>query len=299
MRTVPVGLAASLASGVTTLCWCWRVARRDGVTLGFTDHDRDLAFAGVFYRAASAQSAGAVEARAGFAGGTAAVGGVLEHGAISEADIVKRLYDGATVELFRVDWSDPASRVRVWSGFLGDIARGELGFEAELRGRQATLERSIGRVFQRRCDAELGDVRCGVDVTQPTLRATGTVTGLIDARSFTTGSLSAFADGWFARGLLIWTGGANLGARCEVDAHRGGALAAVELLAPPAAAIAAGDVFQIDAGCDKRWATCKAKFANTVNFRGFPMMPGDDWLAAGPRSGDRNDGGSLWTGRNA
>ena len=30
----------------------WRVHRRDGVTLGFTSHDRDLWFGGVLHRAA-------------------------------------------------------------------------------------------------------------------------------------------------------------------------------------------------------------------------------------------------------
>ncbi len=39
MRTIPSALQAKLDSGVTTLCRCWIVTRRDGVVLGFTDHD--------------------------------------------------------------------------------------------------------------------------------------------------------------------------------------------------------------------------------------------------------------------
>ena len=35
---------AHLATGLTTLARCWRVVRTDGETLGFTDHDLDLAF---------------------------------------------------------------------------------------------------------------------------------------------------------------------------------------------------------------------------------------------------------------
>ena len=42
MRPVPEALRARLATGVTTLVHAWRIARRDGVTFGFTDHDRDL-----------------------------------------------------------------------------------------------------------------------------------------------------------------------------------------------------------------------------------------------------------------
>jgi uncharacterized phage protein (TIGR02218 family) len=300
MRTLPPALAAKLHSGVTTLCWCWRVARQDGVVLGFTDHDRALVFDGVTYVRASALASGALESESGFAGGTTSIVGVLSDDAITSGDIDKGRYEGARVQLLRVDWTEPSSRVLIWTGVLGEIVRGELGFEVELRGLQSLLERGVGRIFSRRCDAELGDARCTVDLDHPDFRATAAVSATIDARAFRTGDLAAFDDGWFAGGVLTWTSGANTGARGEVEAHRGGdTLATLELLTAPASAVAPGDAFTVDAGCDKRWATCKAKFSNTANFRGFPMIPGDDWLQAGPRSGDRNDGGSLWTDRDA
>jgi hypothetical protein len=44
--------------------------------------------------------------------------------------------------------------------------------------------------------------------------------------------------------------------------------------------------------CDKRWETCVGTFFNGVNFRGFPDVPGDDFLTAYPAGGGRNDGGS-------
>lgn len=44
--------------------------------------------------------------------------------------------------------------------------------------------------------------------------------------------------------------------------------------------------------CDKRWATCVGRFANGINFQGFPDIPGDDFLTAVPVEGGRNDGGS-------
>ncbi len=42
MRAVPAALQSKLDSGVTTLCRCWIVTRRDGVVQGFTDHDEDV-----------------------------------------------------------------------------------------------------------------------------------------------------------------------------------------------------------------------------------------------------------------
>jgi len=298
MRTIPTELQARLDTGVTTLCWCWRIVRSDDVTLGFTDHDRDLTVAGMLYRAASARSAGDGETRADFAAGSAAVAGVLDDMSLSHADIAKGLFDEARIDLFRVDWSDTALLMHMWSGFFGEIRYGETGFEVDLRGRAAALERGVGRVFQRRCDARLGDARCTVDLDLPVFRGPGAVTGAIDTRAFRASGLSAYTDGWFTRGVLRWLTGANAGARAEVDAHRNaGSEAVLELVTSPAADISPGDTFEVDAGCDKRWATCQAKFSNTVNFRGFPMTPGDDWLQAGPADGDRHNGASLWADR--
>ena len=57
--------------------------------------------------------------------------------------------------------------------------------------------------------------------------------------------------------------------------------------------IAAGDEFTVTAGCDKQFATCQAKFANGVNFRGFPHMPGNDFVTSYPNRDDAsNDGES-------
>ena len=53
MKTLPAALDAHLATGATTLCWCWRLTRRDGIRFGFTDHDRDVVFDGTTFEAAA------------------------------------------------------------------------------------------------------------------------------------------------------------------------------------------------------------------------------------------------------
>ena len=73
--------------------------------------------------------------------------------------------------------------------------------------------------------------------------------------------------------------------------HAAGSPATLELWQPMAQPIAPGDTFIVTAGCDKRFATCRAKFDNAVNFRGFPHIPGNDFVTAIARSGDpSNDG---------
>lgn len=49
MKDLSQNLQAHLASGTTTLAWCWKITRADGVVMGFTDHDRVLSFAGTSF----------------------------------------------------------------------------------------------------------------------------------------------------------------------------------------------------------------------------------------------------------
>ncbi|MCR4283455.1 MAG: phage BR0599 family protein, partial [Bauldia sp.] len=144
------------------------------------------------------------------------------------------------------------------------------------------------------CDADLGDARCGVNLADPAFRGAGTVVAASDRRRFSASGLGDFAAGWFERGRLAWTSGANAGRAIEVRAHRvSGGVALIELWQPMYFAIAGGDEFTVTAGCDKRFETCKAKFANPANFRGFPHMPGNDFALSYARAGDLNDGGPV------
>ena len=164
MRTIPTELAARIESGAAGLCHAWVVRRADGVIAGFTDHDRDLIVDGVACRAASGWTAGAADSAVGFGAGSAAVAGGLDDAAITDADVEAGLYDGAAVELWRVDWTRPDLRVRLWVATLARIRREGTGFTAELEGPLAKLERVVGRTYGRECDAVLGDGRCRVDV---------------------------------------------------------------------------------------------------------------------------------------
>jgi len=291
MRTIPEEMAARLASGVTTLAHVWRIVRRDGAPFAFTDHDRPLVFDALACEPMTGLIAGAVEKSLGLGVDTASVSGALSSEALTEEDLGRGLWDGARVDLYRVDWSDTTLRTHLFAGRIGEVRRGVSAFEAELRGMQAALNVPVGRVFSRFCDADLGDARCGIDVEQAAFRGEGVVSEVLSTASFRAMGLGAFADGWFARGRLVWVaGGAS-----EAAAHRvEGAEAVIELLDPPGAVLTPSAAFVIFAGCDKRFETCRAKFDNTVNFRGFPHMPGNDALQAGPAPGARLDGSSRF-----
>jgi uncharacterized phage protein (TIGR02218 family) len=286
MRLIPSALQAKLASGVTTLCRCWIVTRRDGVVLGFTDHDADVALGAVTCRAATGLNASEATARLGLQVDGTEIAGALADDALAEDDLAAGRYDAAAVEVHLVDWSEPALHVLLARGVLGEVARAGAAFTAELRSLTHRLNEESGRLYTATCTADLGDARCTVDLTNPALRGAGIVAALAATSLIRASALDAFADGWFTAGKLTFTGGANAGLAVEVKAHRvdpSGVL--IELWQAFAEPIAAGDTFTVTAGCDKRFATCRDRFLNHVNFRGFPAIPGNDFVISYPTPG--------------
>lgn len=296
MRVLPSTLTDSLESGVTTLARCWVVRRTDGVRLGFTDHDNDLAFDGVVFRAGSGLTGSAVERATGMRADSQSISGALQSEAIDEEEITRGLYDSAEVQLWLVDWQNPASRVRLATGRIGEIRRSKTAFEAEILGLSEQLDQPAGRAYIRRCDLRLGEPLCGVNTAQPLFRGTGTVSTLTGTSRFVATGLSGYIATWFSEGSLTWTTGGNTGVVSEVKTHlNANGIATLDLWLAPPVEILPGDQFEVTAGCDKRCDTCRVKFNNLINFRGFPHMPGDDWVA-GYRSGGGHDGGSLLNG---
>jgi uncharacterized phage protein (TIGR02218 family) len=247
------------------------------VTFGFTDHDRPLVFDGTTFELESGFTASELRSSSDLSVDAQDAEGVLRSDRITETDILDGRWDSAEVEVWRVNWSDTSQRVLLRRGAIGQIRRGRLAFVAEVRSLAHVLGQTVGRTFQASCDAALGDARCRVDLEDPAYRGIGTITGLAGDRGFTASGLAGFASGCFALGTVEWTSGANAGRRAEVAGH---ALDAgevtVSLLEAPVRPTAIGDTFVIRAGCDKRLDTCRGKFANVPNFRGFPHIPGQD-----------------------
>lgn len=290
MRTLDTGFAAHLASGQTTLAQCWRIRRSDGVVLGFTDHDLKLHFDGTDFLPAHGLDGAEVPAKLGGQVDTSQVLGVLHAEAIAEDDILLGRYDAAEVETWRVNWQDVSQRALLRRDSIGEIVREDGVFRAELRSAQQGLNATRGRIYQGLCDAEVGDGRCGVNLTAPALRGFASVVAVEDPYRVRVSGLGGFAEGWFGFGRVEWTDGRRLGLRDGVVTHGRDVLGFGVAVGDW---VTVGDTLTVTAGCDRRFATCKAKFANAVNFRGFPHIPGSDYVLRHPRAGDALDGRAV------
>lgn len=284
----------ALETGSTTLCRCFRLTRADGVTMGFTDHDTDVAFGGLTYRAEAAMSATEAASTLGLSPDEMEAHGALSDDSITEADLAAGLYDGAAVEVWDVDWRDTQVRQLLGRYTVGEVERGSLAFRAELRSMAATLDRPEGRLHTTLCDARrLGDHRCKLDLAAWQAPATVLrVTGL----EVVVSGLDGFTGSFFSRGIVEWTGGANAGTSGDIRVSaKSGAEVTLSLWRLPARPISPGDTLTATAGCDRTAAMCRDRFANLINFRGFPHMPGEAFLRDYGREGDPDQtGGSRF-----
>jgi len=293
MREISAGLQAHLDGEATTLCNAWRVTRRDGVVMGFTDHDRDLSFGGLAYLAASGFEASETEDGNGLSAEGGDVSGGFSADAIRAEDLSAGRYDGAKVEVFTVNWQDPSQRLLLRTAELGEVRREGGLFRVELRRLTHRLDQMRGRIYARQCDAVFGDARCGMNLAA--YRAVATVTAVRDDMHVEVSGLSGFAERFFRYGILSFTSGAAKGLSADVEDHRRLEGAdELTLWLPMAAEIAVGDTLEVTAGCDKRFSTCKAKFGNGLNFQGFPHIPGSDFSYGYAEGETVHDGSPLY-----
>lgn len=295
MREFQADLAASLASGCTSLCRCVRLTRSDGVVIGLTDHDARLTFDGTVFDPADGFEASQESAALGPVAGEWDLKAAFSDERLNQQDLIAGRFDGASVETFLVDWQNTDARDLTSSGTLGEVTSRDGVFQAEVRGPFAAFDRIRGRVFAARCDAELGDARCGVNLDQLSFRIDRQPSGISAPNVLLFDGLEAYPTSHFDGGTAHILSGEAEGVTIRIRAHeQSDGVATVTLWHAPPATLSIEDSLRLSAGCDKSFASCAQKFANGENFRGFPFMPGDDFALSYPSSEDGDlDGGRF------
>lgn len=275
-------------SEVTTRARAWAISRRDGFTLGFTDHDGPLSFDGITFTPDHGLSARAVVQASGLSVDNSEAEGALSDDGITETDLLAGRWDGAELRMWEVDWRKPSQRVLRFRGTLGEVARNNGAFRAELRGLTEPLGRVGGRVFHPRCSAVLGDAACKVNLDDPRYLTGAIVAEVTDGRVFRIAGADGYDARWFEGGTLSVTSGSAQGAtaKVKIDRRLESGARHIEVWAALAVSPSPDDRVELRAGCDKAGATCGEKFRNFLNFRGFPHLPPEDWLIS-PQNGQR------------
>lgn len=261
---------------VATLAFCWRLERRDGVTIGLTSHDRDMEIGGLVYRAAPGMSPSAIREGIGLEAESMDLAGALSSDAISADDLTAGRWDGAALFLYLTQWEASGAMWQLLArGALGAVERRGGSFTVELRGPAAVLDMAVAPVTSPDCRARLGDRQCRVAMAGRR-RVVRVEAGSGADVTVTGGGL---APGDYVYGALRWMSGANCGIAQAVIGNDADSIA---LSDPPPRAVEAGTLAMLSEGCDRQLATCAGRFGNAVNFRGEPWLPGMDLLTRYP-----------------
>lgn len=267
------GIRTWFSQPLETVAIWWRIERSDGIALGFTSHDRDLAFDGLVHRTAPGMVPSAIRRTASFEADSAEITGALSHDSITEADLAAGRFDGAAVAMGMVDW-ETLERETLYSGTIGAVGHEGAGFSAELRSIKELLKSDIVPRTSPTCRAEF----CGAGCTLSAARFTRSATLVSVSADGGVHIEGASIDGLLF-GTLRWIDGPEAGLLRRIE-DVDGTLLVLDRPADPA--VPAGTRISVREGCDHTLESCAARFGNAVNFQGEPFLPGNDLLTRYP-----------------
>lgn len=265
---------------LTTTAYGWRMERRDGVTIGFTSHDRDVVIDGLVYRASPGIAPSSIVETIGLEVNSLEVSGALTSDAIRAEDVEAGKWDGADLAIFLFDWTDPAAPTfSLAKGSLGAVNWSGSAFEVEFLGPASRLSKSVVPLTSPTCRARFAGPGCNLN-PQRFLHAA--IVAEVQGDTVILTNPLTVDPTHFARGELRWTSGPNCGHRQQIVSATSTQLVLAEV--PPFITFAPTHV-QLLQGCDRTIATCSGRFGNAVNFRGEPFLPGNDLLTRYPGGG--------------
>ncbi len=291
MKACSSGLNTHIQGGQTTLATLFKVTRRDGRVMGFTDHDVDLVFpsggGGITYLSTSSYNRFNLNEGADASVKTTELVGAIDS-VVTRDELERRLYDYAAVQLLLVNWkslSDGA--IILATGAFGPVTIEEFQFRVEIRGMAKPLEDMGGEICGPQCRVDFGSAKCapsgllasGVDIN--TLLQTGTVVSTDGVKTIVFSGMTNpnAPDG----GNLTFATGSNANLSGEIKTINWGTNTLI--LQPGAlllAAIAPGDTFKYFPACDKTQFTCATFYNNMLNFQAEPHAFNPDESLAYP-----------------
>lgn len=262
---------------VTSLAYGWRLERSDGVTLGFTSHDRDVVVDGITLKASPGMHPTTIIQSVGMDIDGLEVSGALTSDMIRAQDLAAGRWDGATLDIFLFDWAEPVQEKQLLAaGELGAVSFANDAFDAELIGPQALLDKPVAPQTSPACRATFCDSACGLN--RERFRRILVVSS-IDANNISVAGGMGLSQGHFAQGEMRWLSGKNTGIAMKIADNSD---TAIQLFTAVDSNAAAGDRIELIEGCDKLLSTCATRFDNAINFRGEPYLPGNDILTRYP-----------------
>lgn len=271
-----------------------------GTIFRWTTHNQRITFETNNYTPEASLNLSAMKFAAGLREGNTELTGAIVSSGLTYPYLASGVVSGAKVTIKIVDWRYP------WAGVLNSmlfyvqkIQFNDEAFSLDLASLVWKIARPTANTYGRTCRHTLGDTQCGVNlgVGQTANNSTGgtynvsytgrTVTSVTTNKEtveFAASALASTEDGWWRYGKVTWTSGNNNGITMEVKAYTN-STRLICLQLPTIFDIEVGDTFSIVTGCNKtllKTGGCNQKFANKLNYGGFPYVPAPDFTLKNP-----------------
>lgn len=280
-------LITHMGLSTTTLCACFHAVATDGSVVAMTSYSANLTgvpgYVGVTFKHTTGVSASKTEDYSGAQAGQMEVDVFLVAAGITEAELVAEKWSQATATLFVCNYEAlDMGQLIMKSGYLGEIRQLGVYAQAEIKGLNNCLTAQIGTVTRPECPYDLGDSRCGVDLTTHT--KTGTLTTVTSQSVFIDTARTETGD-YFQNGRITFTSGPNSGlGYFQIDNWDATTKTFTLRRAVPYLPVA-GNAYTAIRGCQKRYQTdCVTKFSNGIAHGGFPYMQTYEQFSALPQS---------------
>lgn len=279
-RTIPAALLTACGRDIASLAVLVKLTRRDGTALGFSSLAANVLFGGLVYEAGGAVDAGNIESSLGAGVDNTEIIGLLDSARLSDTDLLAGVYDGATVEIFFIDYrqSPLTDRALMLSGTVGEVRFSDGTYVAQIRGLFQRLRQQVGALTSANCRAKrLGDTECKVALGS--FQFTGRVLASVADGGRTLGINGLEADGFFNEGRIAFTSGPNNLWEREIKISSlvlGAQVLVLHEAFPFTPAV--GNTATLERGCDRTFLTCVSVYNNAINYRGEPHMPPNEIL---------------------
>jgi uncharacterized phage protein (TIGR02218 family) len=258
----------------TVATW-WRIERMDGVALGFTSHDRNVAFGGITYRTAPGMVPSAIRLTSALDSDSAEITGALSHDSIRDEDLIAGRFDAARILVGLVDW-DSGEHTTLYAGTIGAVASEGAGFSADLLSLKHALKADMVPRTSPTCRAEFCGAGCTLSVASYSHEGQ---LAAVDGDGVGIHVITSIPPENLAYGTLRWLDGPECGLTRRIEQVDGDLLI---LDHPTSTSLPPGTRVRLREGCDHTLRTCTDRFANAVNFQGEPFVPGNDLLTSYP-----------------
>jgi len=276
-------------NGTTSLAVFMKITAKDGTVLRVCNTTRNKIVDGETYFAYPLQPS-QLQATNGLKPDNLEITAVYS-GLFTAATLRAKKWLGARVEYRVMNYRDfLMGHALRRTGFVGETKIGKISAQPELKSLSQKLSEPVGLTYLETCNADLGDARCGVDLTGNTvtgyrMRINAHVTAVLNRQQFTVAfdqtikpadaAVLLAPDGFYKEGKYEFTSGGNDEAAGHIISNSGNG---ITLLLPLFYSLEIGDTLQLTVGCDRRINTCRDLFNNVVNNRSFYMLPGREKL---------------------